>query len=690
MTWPRWKIWALGACLVAMTATILWPVVGFDFVAWDDDLHVYANPRFTPVTWSNIAAFWQAPYEHLYMPLTYTVWAALVWVSEAMQPGPLSAHLFHRLNLLLHLSNVLLVYRLGLFWLPTAVPNHHRALAAALGAIVFGLHPLQIEAVAWVSGLKDVLSGFFGLLAVWQYCACVQAASVKRRWSHYTLATMAFGCALLAKPAAVITPLVAGLLAVHRATAIRRYTLQTLGGWVIVAVVWSIWTKTQQPDIALAFVPGWWGRLVVAIDAVAFYGRQLVWPLQLGPDYGRTPQVIIAQGWPLIPGGILVISSLALWLQRRRFRVIGLAGAVFVVGVLPVLGMVPFLFQAYSTVADRYTYFAMLGVALGVGWLGQEWTHTRMSLLVVAVVVGGLLGWRSSQQVQIWRDTSTLFTHALQVNPRSAVSHNNLGLTLAHQQRLPEAIMHYKQALQLKATMPEAYYNLGDAFAAQGDSDSAIAHYTSALRLKPTWAEAHNNLGTALARQGKLDDAIAHYTQALQLKPEWALPYNNLGDAMVKQGRITEAIAVLMKAAQLKPVLPEAPYNLAGILWQQGHRNEAIMAYREALRRRPHWPQAANNLAWLLVTQDDPAAQDISEAVLLAEQACHATDHRNPITLRTLAAAYHAAGQGPAAVRIAQQAMSHASAAGDLGLVAKIQAQLQEYQAAWQPQTLPF
>jgi Flp pilus assembly protein TadD len=391
-----------------------------------------------------------------------------------------------------------------------------------------------------------------------------------------------------------------------------------------------------------------------------------------------------------VPAALLVIGCLALWWQRRRCGAIGLAVAVFIIGVLPVLGMVPFLFQAYSTVADRYTYFALLGVALGVGWLGQEWARSSMSLLVVTVVVGGLLGWRSSQQVQIWRDTSTLFTHALQVNLRSAVAHNNLGLTRAHQQRLPEAISHYRQALQLKATMPEAHYNLADALAALGEADTAIVHYTAALRFKPAWAEAHNNLGTALARQGKLGDAMAHYTQALQLKPDWALPYNNLGDVLVQQGRVTEAIVVLAKAAQLKPILPEAPYNLAGILWQQGHRHEAIMAYREALRRRPHWPQAANNLAWLLVTQDAPAAQDISAAVLLAEQACHATDYQNPVTLRTLAAAYHAAGQGPAAVRIAQQALSRAHAIDDPGLVAKIQAQIQEYQTAWQSQAWPF
>ena len=386
---------------------------------------------------------------------------------------------------------------------------------------------------------------------------------------------------------------------------------------------------------------------------------------------------------------LLVIGSLVLWWQRRRCWGIGLAAIVFSTGVLPVLGMVPFLFQAYSTVADRYTYFAMLGVALGVGWCGQTWLRRRTWILVGTVIVGGCLAWRSNQQVRIWRNTETLFTHALQVNPRSAVAHNNLGLTFAQQGSIPKAIMHYTQALQLKAAMPEAHYNLADALASQGALEAASVHYTLALRFKPSWAEAHNNLGTALARQGKVDEAMSHYTAALQLKPDWALPYNNLGDAMVKQGRVTEAITTLTKAAQLKPILPEAPYNLGGILWQQGYRRAAMVAYREALRRRPQWPQAAHHLAWLLITQDTLAEHDVVEAVGLAEQACQATNFRDPVTLRTLAAAYYAAGQPLAAVQVAQLALRRINAVDDPGLVAKIQEQLQKYQAAWEPPQFP-
>jgi tetratricopeptide (TPR) repeat protein len=688
--WERWRIWALGVLLLASVAIIYWPVLEYGFVAWDDDLHVYDNPRFIPVTWDSIAAFWLAPYEHLYMPLTYTVWGALVWIANATQPGPLTANLFHRLNLLLHLGSSLIVYRLGLLWLSGAAPSRQHALATALGAMVFALHPLQVEAVAWVSGLKDTLSGFFTLLAVWQYLAFAQCPNGKRCWHHYVLASSAFACALFAKPAAVITPIIVALLMAHRGRPRPRYHRQTLGGWAVVAVVWGVWTKLQQPDTALAFIPTWGERLVVAIDALAFYARQVACPLWLGPDYGRTPQVVIAQGWPLMSAGLVVVGSLGLWWTRHQWGRGGTAVAVFIVGVLPVLGLIPFLFQAHSTVADRYTYVAMLGVALGVGWLGQQGGRFCTSLVVVTMVVGGFFGWCSGQQVQVWRDTQTLFTHALQVNPRSAVAHNNLGLALANQQRLPEAITHYKQALQFRATMPEAYYNLGDALAARGELDRAVAHYTMALRLKPGWPEAYNNLATALSRQGKLDEAIAHYTEALRLKPDWALPYNNLGEAMVKQGRATEAIGALAKAAHLQPILPEAPYNLAGVLWQQGYRSEAMVAYREALRRRPHWPQAANHLASLLMTQEPLTEQDLAEAITLAEFACQATDFRHPAPLRTLAAAYHAAGRGPEAVRLAQTALRHVNAVHDPGLFAKIQAQIEEYQAVWQPQTLPI
>jgi len=537
---------------------------------------------------------------------------------------------------------------------------------------------VQVEAVAWVSGLKDVLCGWWALVAVWQYLAFIQAPQGWRRWSHYGLATVAFGLALLSKPSAVVVPGIAGLLAVGGMGQPWRQGLKTLWCWFLIATVWSIWTKGQQPDTALAYITPWWGRPVVAADSIAFYLRKLVWPVALGPDYGRTPQLVLEHSWSWLTGLVLAGFGGVLWWRWRQWSALGVTAGVFVVAILPVSGLVPFVFQAYSTVADRYVYLAMLGPALGLTW-GLQRLGSRRTVWALGLVVLVLLGWRSVGQVQVWRDTITLFTHALQINPRSALAYNNLGWMLARQGQLDTAIAYYTQALQLKPAMLEAHYNLGDALAAQKKFDEAITHYTFVLQWQPTWAEVHTNLGAALLRQGQLDKAIEHYTEALRLKPGWALPTNNLGEAMVRQGKLDEAITWFAQALQEQPALPEVPYNLGGVLSLQGHFAEAITAYREALRRRPHWPQAATHLAWVLATQPIPSAQEVTEAIVLATQACQASGFRHALPLRTLAVAYHVAGQEEAAAKLAVQALMVAQATNDPTLVAQITAELHSY-----------
>jgi tetratricopeptide (TPR) repeat protein len=679
--------WLLSLLLVVVIVAVYWPVLGHDFVAWDDDLHITANPRFQPVTWTQVLTFWQAPYEHLYIPLTYTVWAVMVWLTQMLWPGPVTtATLFHLFNLLCHLGNTLVVYRLGLLILghSSGAPEGRQALAAAAGACLFGVHPLQVEAVAWVSGLKDLLCGCWALIAVWQYITYIQRPAGCGRVMTYWVATTAFLLALLAKPAAVIVPLLAGCVAMLGCQQTWRGTWRTLGVWLGLAVLWGIGTKGQQLDAQLTFVPPVWSRPVIMVDTLFFYLGKLVWPFHLGPDYGRTPQLVLEQGRGVLLGLPLLFIGIGLWRQGDRWHTLWLAGSVFIAGILPVLGGVSFLFQAYSTVADRYVYLALLGPALGVSRLVQRvrWPGVMWCFGVLAL---GFFAWRTTEQVMVWRHTVSLFTHALRVNPQSALAYNNLGWALARQGQLDQAIVYYTQALQLKPQMLEAHYNLGDALGAQGKFDEAIEHYTRVLAVKPTWAEVHNNLANVLLQQGQLDQAAAHYTQALQSKPDWPLPYSNLGSVLDKQGKPDEAIKWLRRAMQLTPLLPEAPYNLGGILWKQGQYAEAIAAYREALRRRPHWPQAATHLSWLLVTQEAPRTQDIAEARALAEAACQASAFRHPLPLRALAAAYYAAGQPAAALLTARQALTIAQKAREPGLVAEITAQVQQYESITAP-----
>jgi tetratricopeptide (TPR) repeat protein len=659
-----------GILVVAVTAVVYGHVLDYDFVAWDDNLHVYDNPRFHPVTWSHVLTFWQAPYAHLYMPLTYTVWAALVWLSRMLRPDQLTAELLHRCNVLLHLGSVLVVYRLGLFLQTQGEEKRASGMcAAAAGALLFGLHPLQVEAVVWVSGLKDVLAGWWALVALWQYTEYTQATTRKRQRVHYSLATMAFGLALLAKPAAVVVPVLAWGLAVLYLRQPWRHTAWSVSGWLVVAGVWGVWTKTQQTDAMLGFIPPLWARPVIAVDAIGFYLGKLLWPLGLGPDYGRTPQLVLEHqtGYIACLAAIFLVGGL--WWLRHRLQWLVLTMLLLVAALLPVLGGISFIFQDYSTVADRYAYLALLGPALGLRWALHQHRQCRMVWLGSLLLLGGL-GWRSVEQVQVWRNTEALFTHALRVNPHSVLAHYNLGHTMAQQGKLEAAITHYHQALRLKPNYVFAHHQLGVALAAQGKLDEAITHYDAALRWQPAYTDAYNSLGLALIQQGKLDEAVRQFTRALEMLPRDARLHNNLGIALAAQGKYPAAIQRFTRAIELQPEYANAYHNLGLALPQQGQHSAAIAALRIALRLRPHWPQAMAALAQLLATQ--PSAQMLAEALALAEHACEATAYGDASLLHTLAVVAQAAGNPEKAQAMARQAHSLASAAGDTALATQI------------------
>jgi Flp pilus assembly protein TadD len=614
--------------LMVVTLAVFWPVHSHEFLLWDDHRNISENPTLHSFSLDHILSFWRAPYMDLYIPFTYILWALTAAVSRWVSPQPtggvpLDPHLFHSLNLLVHLLNVLVVWRIvGLLLGRTMregqspAPGQTRARvewAACSGALLFAVHPLQVEAVAWVAGFKDVLCGCLSFVAIWQYLRYasgdVDAASSgkpsrgqeQRTWRHYGLATGIFVLALLAKPTAVVVPVVAWLLDVWGWPRTWRTRRLVVLAWLVIAMLWGVFTTRVQPATNVLFTAPLWARPLIAGDAAAFYLYKFVFPLWLGVDYGRTPEVVLAQSWLWLTG--LVPWGLAVWLWCKRAQVSWLATAsgVGVAGLLPVLGFIPFDFQNYSTVADHYMYIAMLGPALVLAWgLAQS---PRRVLAVGCVVVLGVLGIRSAWQTRYWHTTMSLFEHALTVNPGSAVAHNNLGLALAAQNRITEASDHYMEALRLLPSYALAHYNLGHLLRSQGQTQEAIRHYTEAVRFLPTYAEAHNNLGMALANQGRSTEAIEHYTEALQLQPWNAEAHNNLGNALASQGQTQEAIRHYMEALRLQPAFAEPHNNLGTALANQGRSAEAIAHYTEALRLQPSYARAHYNLGNVLNKQ---------------------------------------------------------------------------------------
>jgi tetratricopeptide (TPR) repeat protein len=655
--------------LVLVPIAVFWPVHGYQFLAWDDSVDVYNNPYLKVPSLDNLLHFWRSPYETLYTPLTYTIYALLAWTPKLLTanagagvvPDP---RVYHSFSLLLHVLSVLILWRI--LWLLLSrtrqtetelidnVDGLPLAWAACGGALLFAVHPIQVESVSWVAGIKDVLFGFLSLMAVWQYLVSVEAKMLAGRRHlrpgfHYGLATGAYLLALAAKPTAVVVPIMVWLLAGWGWRQTWREQLSGLWVWFIIAVAWGILTRWVQTGSTLVFEPPLWARPIIAGDAVAFYLYQLVVPLRFGPDYGRTPAYVLGHGWLFLTGLVPYVLAVWLWLKRKQLPWLAVAAAIFVVGLLPVLGFISFEFQRNSTVADRYIYLSMAGPALALAW---GLTRFKKKFAAIGcVIVLGLLLVRSSRQIPYWHDTQTFFEHALRINPKSFVALNNLGFALADQGKdvdavrlfnealriepdsavthlnlanalvrlgkREEGIQQYFEALRLVPNYARAHTNLGLALAAEGRHLEAIEHHKEALRIEPGFAEAHNNLGYELARRGEFEEAAQHFAEALRLNPGYAGAHTNFGFALALQKRFDEAVQQFSEALRLEPTSATAHANLAGVFLQQGKLKEAELHYTEAIRLKPLYKNAHLRLSLLLASQGefDRARYHVSEVL---------------------------------------------------------------------------
>ncbi|NQU20108.1 MAG: tetratricopeptide repeat protein [Candidatus Nealsonbacteria bacterium] len=632
-----------AALLIAAVVGVFFQVAEYKFLHWDDRQHIETNPNLNPVCWRGVGEFWQRPYLGLYIPLSYTFFAA-----EAFGGGG-SPAVFHVGNLALHVGCVLLV-----FVILRRLFGHDGA--AAMGALLFGLHPVQVESVAWISETRGVLCGLFSLAAVWQYLCYADEPSPSRSSKlHYAAATACFVLALLAKPVAVAVPLVA--LAITGATkgsglfvlqstpepahvSLKQRVLTPLFlPWLLLAVAWVVVTKWQQPDAAMTFVAPLWARPLIAGDALTHYLYKLVAPVELAPDYGRSPSWVMSHWWFYAAWAVPTALVAALACLRNR-RVWLTSAAVSVAWLLPVLGFVPFEFQRVSTVADRYFYLAMLGPALALAWfLARHWTR---GVLTVAASILGLLAVLSFLQTAHWQSDEALIDHTLQVNEHSAMAKQHQGFLLAKDGKHAAAVWLYRGAVQehpqhelLHASLAQSYvalgeheeaidvlraalqehprwplarHTLGDVLRQQGAIDEAEKEYRAVLKHTPDYAASHLALGKILFDRGDVDEAIHHYKKTLDDVFVRVQGHENLGVAMEALGRPNAAIGHFRTALELNPDAANAHYNLANVLFRQGRPDEAIEHYRSALEIAPHHGPARLNLGSALLAQGDTAA----------------------------------------------------------------------------------
>jgi len=594
------------------------PVVTFDFVDCDDSVHVVANRRLLPPSVQGVLWFWRNPYRGLYVPLAYTFFSVESYFTLSNTPADgmarVNPFVFHAGGLILHIVCACLVYLL-LFQLV------HRRPAAAAGAMLFALHPLQVESVAWISITPGLLAAAFSLLALWQYvvyCEQEEGSTPRRaRRIRFMMATFALIAALLCKPTAAAVPLVAVALRFAWLGRPPRSGWGGLGLWFAIVALAADVAKSIQTDSQIIGLSPVWLRPLVATDAIAFYTYKLLLPLGLCLDYSRAPARVVEQGWLyytwVLPLGIAV----ALWTGGAG-RKWWAAVAVFLAGLAPVLGLLPFGYQQTSTVADRYVYLAMLGPALAVAcWLAKP-TTPRYAWRIVS---GGLLllAALSFQQARHWQNSAQLAKHGLALNPRSYLLQMLRGEARLREGQSTLALQDFIEAARLAPGLPAVHDRLGYALLSHAKPILAAEAFRRALAIEPRYLSAQNGLGLALTKQGRFEKAVLVFRAALEIRHDSATVHNNLGEALRQAGKSDAAMTEYRRAIELDPRMVNAQNNLGLELVARGKPAAAIEHFLQALRLLPHSAELHNSLGAVYFQQADwePAIEHFARAVEL-------------------------------------------------------------------------
>ena len=649
----KWTVLGLTLLVLAVFGRTL----NYPFVPYDDALNLTENPLIVAPSAAPLHAIWRAPFSKLYIPVVYSVWYGLSKVAGATTSvdGLLTfaAPPFHILNVVLHLWSTL--------WVLVLLRRYvHSPVAAALGAAVYAVHPMQVEAVAWATGGKDTIFAALAWPALWGFVRFCE----RGRASSAVWATLCFGFALLAKPTAVVLPGVAMVLSWGLrygpdkvAAGLQRRGLALSGGWLLLALPLAWMTIESQPPTAASAAISFGQRWTIAIDTAGFYLWHMLLPWPLTVDYGRTPQFVLEDVWHWLPHlGLLAVLP---GLLCTRFRPWVLLPSLFIlVGLLPVLGFVSFDFQVNSTVADRYIYLPIFGFALALAWAVDAVLrmHKRSRVRAVRVVrawygcfaaVVAAYACLSWVQAGFWRSGESLFEHSLQVNPRSPLVHHCYGAALVQAGQLAAALEHFHAALRERPVFRPVQYNLGVVLERQERLEAALdvfmqlqselktwppafiyAHPTEAdpemfeaparaARLLKRYDLAADVLRTAqelfpnrpqvywhqallAADQGQRNAAAAAFRHALALSPDSAAMHASFGDVLEGQGDFKSAELEYLKALQLQPGFAEAHINFGGLLARQQRFTEAEQHFRRAVAVAPTMALAHVNLAILL------------------------------------------------------------------------------------------
>lgn len=668
---------ALG--LVAATVAAFAGVRGNGWIQLDDPLYVVDNPHVNRGwTWDGFRWFLTHSHGSNWHPLTSWTHMLDVQLFGLTPVGP------HLVNVALHTLTALLVlftlHRLtGAWW------------RASLVALLFAVHPLRVESVAWVSERKDVLSGVFFVLTLLAWGEWARRPSPAR----YAAALGVFALGLMAKPMLVTVPAVlllldawplgrwregvaarAGAGAAWRARLIEKWPFALLAA--ISAVLTVVMQRGTGAVVPFAVIP-LSARFANAAVSVWRYARDLVWPRHLTIFYPFDTQLSAL----VVIASVVALAGAAWALARWRGRVPALAmgWAWSLVMLLPVIGLLQVGGQSH---ADRYTYLPQLGLLIGIVWTVADALAARpaaaRAAFAAALVAAAALGLATRTQVARWHDSTTLFRWTLAVTRDNAIAHQCLGDVAMQAGHVAEALPHYRESVRIWPTFWDSHNKLGAALGATGHWDQAVVELERAAVLSQDPGVQHN-LGFAYLMLGRVDDALPHFDAALRADPDDVRSLTHRGLALRAKQRFAEAEEDLRHAARLTPADADVHRELAVTCIVAGDVAEGLQQYGEILARDPDDLDALNNVAWIRATHARAEVRDGREAVRMAERARDKSPVPVAILYSTLAAAYAEAGRMPDAVAAGERAVALAKQDGDSVAIRHDEEQLARYRA---------
>ena len=591
----------IAALLVILTFVVFAPVFGHGFINYDDGAYVTENRHVTSgLSWPNVSwAFSFSSCEDTgnWHPLT---WLSLMSDVTLFGVNPSRMHL---VNLMIHIFNVLL-----LFVVLTKMTN--AVWPSAFVAAVFGVHPLHVESVAWISERKDVLSTFFVFLAILSHLQFV--ARDRKRWHIVSL--LFFVLSLMSKQMYVTLPFllllldywplkrftkVSGISECDHGQSLRKLVVEKLP-FLLTTVLFSVCAFAgQRRGGAIGSFEEFSAlqRCLNACVSYVAYLWQTIWPVDLVVFYPYPQQL----PWGQAILAVVILTVVTVCAARMRTHQPNLiVGWLWYVGTLvPVIGVVQI---GRQRMADRYMYFPMIGLLVGIVWLVSKWAAAQPSrqkflqAAGVTVVVG--LACVARIQTSYWADSLTLFSHAAEV-AESSLAYTKVGYERAQLGEFGAATRLFHSALRLDPDYVAAHNSLGNTCLAEGNPHEAIPHFKRAIELDPDHAEAHYNLGIIYSWLGQLTQAVAHYENALRMDSDDASIHTNLGIAHMMLKQNPDALDHLQRAIAIEPDLAEANFTLGNLLSSLERDSEAIMHFQRVLKTRPNSLEVHHELARL-------------------------------------------------------------------------------------------